>query len=245
MLGCCSQVEAQQLKVPKFKKIIELVNQGVNLRKEPNTTSPRLVGWFLGDRALLKRGGVINDTDKWRLQFAWENEAGGKGKLAKAKYLLVVDEDDEWYHALPLIGNLEVYQASNKLVYVSKKVCRVKSSKLLSSSYFEKFYTFTSGKYRGYSCFQDYAESSFYETFFMGRIENGVGFGWTVVDDRFDKTKRNPDNYSSDYDLHRMKIVVGEKVVYTDNHGEPFDEVDGIGCYDFFTDEYEGELVGL
>ena len=242
VLGIAMQGVGQTLNVPKFSKIIEVTTPGVNLRKEPDTSSPRLVGWFLGDKTILQRGGVITDEANFRLQFAWEGEDGRKGKLARAKYLLVVDETDEWYHALPLINNLELSQASHLLVYVSKKVCKVRSPKQLSAGYFENYHAFTSGKYKGYCCFSDYLESTFYQSLFLGRIENGVGFGWVIGNDAFEETKQNPSSFEGQ-DPQKIEIVVAEKVTFYDNHGEAFDEGDGIHKYMFFPGEYKGELI--
>lgn len=86
VLGMAMQGLGQTLNVPKFSKIIEVKTPGVNLRKAPNASSPRLVGWFLGDKSVLQRGGVINDVANWRLQFAWEGEDGGKGKPARGSF---------------------------------------------------------------------------------------------------------------------------------------------------------------
>lgn len=239
--------DTKTLRIPKFTKIVELLSTGVNLRKEPNTASPRLVGWFMGDKNKLKNGGIIEDPSTFRLNFAWEGEPGVKGQPAHAKYLLVVSETDEWYYGCPLINNLEVAQASHKLVYVSKKVCKVKQPALLSASYFEDYNEFTSGKYKGFSCFCDPVESSFYETLFMGRIEKGVGFGWSLhgslLDEDYEQLNNAPDNFVQEQNKNKISIIIGAKIKYLDNHGIPFDTVDGIVSYEFYPYEYEGEAV--
>lgn len=237
--------DTKTLRIPKFTKIVELLSTGVNLRKEPNTASPRLVGWFMGDKSKLGKGGIIEDPSTYRLNFAWEGEPGAKGRPAHAKYLLVVSETDEWYYGCPLINNLEVAQASHKLVYVSKKVCKVKQPALLSASYFEDYNEFTGGKYKGFSCFCDYVENSFLSTLFMGRIEKGVGFGWKLLtsEEDYEQLNNAPDNFVQEQNKNKTSIIIGAKIKYLDNHGIPFDTVDGIVSYDFYPYEYEGEAV--
>ena len=90
-------------------------------------------------------------------------------------------------------------------------------------------------------------ESSFVETLFMGRIEKGVGFGWrlhgSLLDEDYEQLKNTPDNFVQERNKNKTSIIIGAKIKYLDNHGIPFDTVDGIVSYDFYPYEYEGEAV--
>lgn len=104
ILSVAGQVCAQP-KIPVFKKVVEVVSQNVNLRKEPNTSSPKLF-WN-------------SNSEK----FVWEQTPDTKGvQPARADFLMIIDETQEWMHAYVLSNE----RVSDEAVYVSKKACRTK-----------------------------------------------------------------------------------------------------------------------
>lgn len=124
---------AQDVKLPEFTKVLEVLNRGVNVRQQPSTSSPKIG--------------------------------------SNAKYLMIKDEDAEWYHAVVLTNEGALPQAG----YVSKKVCRVRDLAVVDADYIRKSLPDAgiskvvrqSGKYKGYSMIS-FDEAETY-TLFIGR----------------------------------------------------------------------------
>lgn len=100
------------LKVPKWEKFVKITTEGVNLRKAPNSSSPKLLSQYeYGDNTL-------GDAEA----YYWGTSGGYTVHLNKGDIFPVLHETSEWYCLyFPDIW-YERYIAS-KEVYIMKKFC--------------------------------------------------------------------------------------------------------------------------
>lgn len=168
-------IAQNEITIPKFTKLIQLVNN-VNLRKEPNTNCPKL----------LLRTKYFKEQDGWikgysHEGYCWQEKNDGYEYVpARADYLLVLDESDEWYHGLALLENYTPVVE----VYVSKKAAKTKVPKKITSAYISitedaESFVRTSGRYKDYVIITggDSSLQSSDEYIFIGKNVGGVCFG--------------------------------------------------------------------
>lgn len=120
------------------------------------------------------------------------------------EFLLVIDEDAEWYHAYILLNanGGEFGDILPNPGYVSKKVCKVREPKTLNSSYFQNAIELAqltgcvreTGKYKGLCAISynsDYAADD-RENLFLGYLNDNYGYGFGI-------------SFVSDYGEDRIK----------------------------------------
>lgn len=126
--------EGLDIRMPKIGKIIVLDADGVNLRKSPSITAPKLMG-------------EETDLDDYEEVF-WSNQRkGGKSiTFMKDTPLIVLCETEEWY------GVPHMDRFSNHIVYVSKKFAKEIQPQPVTPEFLQSQNEFvvTKGRYRGY-----------------------------------------------------------------------------------------------
>ncbi|MBP3711439.1 MAG: hypothetical protein IJ219_02035 [Bacteroidaceae bacterium] len=122
-----------------------------------------------------------------------EASASSAKIASNPEYLLVVDEDEEWYHAYILMNanGEESGEILPQLGYVSKKVCKVREPKAINSAYIQnaiKHASITasvreSGKYKGLCAFSfnsSYAADD-REYLFLGILYDNYVWGVSIA----------------------------------------------------------------
>ena len=151
------------IRMPKVEKVITITADGVNLRKAPSATAPKLMRWCEGE----------SDA----CGYVWSDQKQYKGALPagadKGQYYLVVSETPEWYGVIAIEGIS---------AYVSKKFARQVEIQPITpemltdvDSYGFECYQkpgITKGIYRGYAML----DINGYESngIMFGRIVNGI-----------------------------------------------------------------------
>ena len=140
---------AQDVKLPEFTKVLEVLNRGVNVRAEPSTTSAKIG--------------------------------------SNPEFLLVIDEDAEWYHAYVLIEGESEGRFLTQPGYVSKKVCKVREPKALNADYARNvlpeanlsFCVRKSGRYKDYCIvsYDEYYSRSGLTLLFVGKVYGNYAVG--------------------------------------------------------------------
>lgn len=165
-LGTAVTAKAQNvgldIRMPKVEKVIEITADGVNLRKAPSATAPRLMWWC-------EPGTDICD-------YVWSDQKQYKGATPSGTYkggcYLVVDETDEWYGIMTENGIP---------AYVSKKFAQQIETQPITpemltkvEGYGDKYQKpgITKGIYRGYAMIDINGFES--DGILFGRIVNGV-----------------------------------------------------------------------
>lgn len=167
-----------EVTVPRHTKILKITNN-VNLRKEPNTSSAKL----------MEKSKEVDGWDKSHpsyehIDYTW-GEEGGEFRYFPiyTNYFMVTDETPEWYHGYALIGQYDVKEG-----YISKKAAKVKVANKINLNYLKKIeentditYTFitSEGKYHDYYFIAGDQRSlqSVDQYLFVGKNVNGVCFG--------------------------------------------------------------------
>lgn len=110
LLSVVMQAGAQSVKVPKWEKFVVVNKKGVNLRKAPNTQSPRLM-------SSTKVVEMMYSTT-----LSWTAKRGARAfSFDEGTVLPVIDETDQWYH---VYVNYEDLATSNKLdAYIHRDFC--------------------------------------------------------------------------------------------------------------------------
>lgn len=180
-----------EVTIPRHTKILNITNN-VNLRKEPNTSSARLMnkskeveGW---DKSL---------PSYEHIGYTWGEEGGGFRYFpVYTNYFMVTDETPEWYHGYALLGQYDVMEG-----YISKKAARVKVPTPINLKYLKEIeeytditYTFitSEGKYHDYYFIAGDQRSlqSVDQYLFIGKNVNGVCFGKMFSSSESDYTNR-------------------------------------------------------
>ena len=140
---------AQEASLPKFTKVLEVLNRGINVRAEPSTTSAKIG--------------------------------------SNPEFLLVIDEDAEWYHAYVLIEGESEGRFLTQPGYVSKKVCKVREPKALNADYARNvmpeanlsFCVRKSGRYKDYCIvsYDEYYSRSGLTFLFVGKVYGNYAVG--------------------------------------------------------------------
>lgn len=140
---------AQEASLPKFTKVLEVLNRGINVRAEPSTTSAKIG--------------------------------------SNPEFLLVIDEDAEWYHAYVLIEGESEGRFLTQPGYVSKKVCKVREPKALNADYARNvmpeanlsFCVRKSGRYKDYCIvsYDEYYRRSDLTYLFVGKVYGNYAVG--------------------------------------------------------------------
>lgn len=211
-LATIGSVNSQQLQLLDKAKIITVTGNNINLRKAPNTNSPKLVNV------------CYPETDNCSL--TWNNDKSiGKGLVITPwqvqrdwKYL-VAEETPEWYGII----------ISGFKAYISKKYAKevtitpIKDTMLTQMQdygYENQKPGITHGKYKGYALLRVVGFES--EGYMMGKIINGFAV--------FDK-HINISVYHSE-DVQRIQKEANEWGGYSFAYGKQlaYDWCDG-GCY--------------
>lgn len=166
VFGTAGTAKAQNvgldIRMPKVEKVITITADGVNLRKSPSATAPKLMRW------------CEDDTDI--CSYVWSDQKQAKGAFAagadKGQYYLVTDETDEWYGIV----------VEGTPAYVTKKFARQVETRPITPEMLTKVDNYgyesyqkpgiTKGIYRGYAM----VDRSGFETdgYMFGRIVDGV-----------------------------------------------------------------------
>ena len=119
-LQCVAQ-DAVTLKLPKWSKFVRVNAEGVNLRKSPSTSSPRLMKVNVHSSYDYYHG-VYNPMVSWN-----QNEKDGSPfRYEKETICPVVDETSDWYR---------IYVKPGIEAYIMKKFCTVESAQTVDSEY--------------------------------------------------------------------------------------------------------------
>ena len=154
-------VNAQQyvgldIRMPKVEKIIVLTADGVNLRKAPSVTAPKLMG-------------EEDEMGEYSNLF-WSNQRNGGNSITFMQDypMMVLDETDEWY-GVPYMNRYESH-----MVYVSKKFAKEIQPAPITPEFMQSQneYVVTKGRYRGYFAV-DVSDEGDTETCF-GHIMDGM-----------------------------------------------------------------------
>ena len=174
----CETLAQSNLKVPKVTKFV-YVKDGVNLRKTPNTQSPRL----------------IQKSTNEGIYYKWEEPGDDKSKIKSATYqnpqfLPVIDETPEWYRVI-----WNEYSDTKILAYISKQVCKSYQKREISEAYImgrsynkneqsnehiydmNQFNIRTKGKYTDFCIIYGYVQGPFFEQMYIGKLVKGVLVG--------------------------------------------------------------------
>lgn len=113
MVGMTLQGMAQDKQIPLIKKFIKVNASGVNLRKEPNTSSPRLIF----------QDNVSDDCMDCDASLEWSSKPlKNRDKPARASVLAVIGESGDWYHVY-FYENLYDDEWYSEKAYIMKKFC--------------------------------------------------------------------------------------------------------------------------
>lgn len=203
-LGTAVTAKAQNvgldIRMPKVDKVIVMTADGVNLRKAPSATAPRLM-YEEGDM-----------SDYW--DYFWSNQRKG-GKAVSFRQdcpIMVINETSEWYGVV----YSDIYQGQ-RLVYVSKKFAKEVELTPITPEFLNttEYYAVTSGIYRGYfmGSFWNMGDSGL----FAGRIINGLAVynhgtvGW------FERAEDGLKRFKIEKDF--LKITYGSEVSIQKNSG--------------------------
>lgn len=146
------------IRMPKVEKFIVLTADGVNLRKAPNATAPKLMG-------------VEDEMGEYSDVFWSSQRRGGQSITFSRDYpLMVLQETGEWY-GVPYMNR---YSENRKIVYVSKKFAKEIQPTPVTPEFMQSQnkLVMTKGRYRGYFAV-DVSYEGDTETCF-GRIVNGM-----------------------------------------------------------------------
>lgn len=168
------------IRMPKVEKIIVLTADGVNLRKAPSATAPKLMG-------------IEDEMGEYSSVF-WSNQRRkGESITFRKEYpLMVLQETDEWY-GVPYMNR---YRENRTIVYVSKKFAKEIRPLPVTPEFMQSQneLVMTKGRYRGYFA-MDVSYEGDTETC-LGHIVNGMAvcnniatFGFGVGNDGLKRIK--------------------------------------------------------
>ena len=135
------------LKQLKYDKFVEITKDGVNIRKQPDTKSPRLVAFYDPSEECLD----CPAEHRWTTRQVKAGE--GKNASSKGMVMPLTGESGDWYQMF--IGDINGYYLCEP-GYVSKQFCNIVNKKPLRLPFdkSDEYTTFNifmveSGKYKG------------------------------------------------------------------------------------------------
>lgn len=150
------------VETPKYQKFVKVTASGVNLRKAPNTNSPRLI-FSEADDGCLDCGPSL----------VWSNKPLKNGdEAARASLLPVIGESGDWYHVHFF---QDEYGGYSENVYIMKKFCTDVALRPLSlpAPQYLNIVKVSSGKYKDL-CIEWYYGEYDSENLRVGRFVNGM-----------------------------------------------------------------------
>ena len=209
LISLTSQVCAQP-EIPVFKKVVEVVSQNVNLRKEANINSPKLF-WN-------------SNSEK----FVWEQTPDTQP--ARAEFLMIIDETQEWMHAYVLSNE----RVCDEAVYVSKKVCRTKSL----NKRLEVLLGF--GNFEGWDIIYPIYLFGMDAPGILGKEKGGVGIGYSLSYEDMNEG-HIPDQIMEQSTNQQMLTILVPGTTTFSRQGETI-EVDWQHAYKLNPNTFTGQL---
>lgn len=113
LTGMTMQSMAQDGEVPPIKKFVKVTASGVNLRKTPNASSPRLIF----------QNNLSDECMDCEPSLVWSSKPLKKGdEAARASVLPIIGESGDWYYVY-FFQSLYGDEGYSEKAYIMKKFC--------------------------------------------------------------------------------------------------------------------------